>query len=97
MTIGANYQTEVGVVADLKLALNALNMELDATPNLPSFGAAKEVADIKARKFKRFETLASDIQLPLRPERIIETLNRFLPDTATVVSDPGTSCPYSIL
>lgn len=94
MTIGANYQTEVGVVGDLKLVLTALNRALDAIPDLPTFGAAKHIADIKARKFARFAKLAADEQVPLRPERIIDTLNRLMPDTATVVSDPGTSCPY---
>ena len=94
MMIGVNYRTEVGVVGDLKLALDLLNSDLDSRDDLPSYGAEKMIADIKARKFARFSVIATQNQSPIRPEQVIDTLNRLLPDTATVVSDPGTSCPY---
>ena len=94
MVIGANYPTEVGVVADLQLALAGMNAALDGQDGLPAFGGAAAVADIKARKFARFDALAKAGEAPIRPEQVIDTLNRLLPDDATVVSDPGTSCPY---
>lgn len=95
MVIGANYPTEVGVVADLKLALAAVNACLDeVTDPLPSFGGAAQVADIKARKFEKFQALACREKEQVIPEQIIDTLNKNLPDSAIVVSDPGTSCPY---
>ena len=95
MTIGANYQTEVGVVGDLKLSLQAVNSVLDnSTEEAPSFGAADKIADIKMRKFASFNALAESGEMPIRPERVIATLNRHLPEDAIVVSDPGTSCPY---
>ncbi|WP_240705190.1 thiamine pyrophosphate-binding protein [Pacificoceanicola onchidii] len=94
MTIGANYPTEVGVVGDLRLALEALIRDLDARQDLPTFGGAARVQDIKSRKFARFHNLAQSVEAPIRPERLIDTLNRLLPDNAIVVSDPGTSCPY---
>lgn len=94
MTIGANYPTEVGVVGDLKAALEQVNAVLDARESLPAFDGAATVADIKARKFTKFASLAQSDDTPIRPERIIDTLNRHLPDDAIVVSDPGTSCPY---
>ncbi len=93
MVIGANYPTEVGVVADLKLALAAMNAALTGRA-LPRFGGAARVADIKARKFARFDALAQRTGDQIRSEMVIDALNRLLPDTATVVSDPGTSCPY---
>ncbi|MCR8547875.1 thiamine pyrophosphate-binding protein [Salipiger sp. P9] len=94
MVIGANYPTELGVVADLKLALAEMNAALDGREDLPGFGGAAAVADIKARKFARFAALAQADEAPVRPERVIDALNRLLPEDAIVVSDPGTSCPY---
>lgn len=95
MVIGAVYPTEVGVVGDLSLSLQALNTELDSRKQGEgTFGGAAAVADIRKRKFEKFETLAKSDEAPIRPERIIATLQRVLPEDATVVSDPGTSCPY---
>ena len=56
MVIGANYRTEVGVVGDLRLSLEAVNAALDAR-DAKSFGGAAAIADIKARKFARFNEL----------------------------------------
>lgn len=95
MVIGANYPTEVGVVADLKLALAEMNRILDARgQGAGTFGGAAAVADIKARKFAEFDALATSDDVPLKPERVIAALQSSLPDDAVVVSDPGTSCPY---
>lgn len=95
MVIGANYRTEVGVVGDLRLSLAAVNALLDRRDQGAStFGGAKAIAQIKARKFATFHQLAQSTQAPIRPERVIDTLMKVLPPDATVVSDPGTSCPY---
>lgn len=95
MVIGANYPTEVGVVGDLRLALAEVNAVLDKRgQGTSTFGGAKAIADIKARKFERFQSLAESPEAPTRPERIVATFNRILPENATIVSDPGTSCPY---
>lgn len=95
MVIGANYRPEVGVVGDLKLALAQVNAVLDAREEaVPGFGGAALVADIWQRKFEVFDKLARSGETPIRPERVIATLQEVLPDDATVVSDPGTSCPY---
>jgi acetolactate synthase-1/2/3 large subunit len=95
MVIGANYPTEVGVVGDLRLSLAAVNAALDKKgQGAATFGGARAVADIKARKFARFNALAESDEAPIRPERVVATLNRILPEDATIVSDPGTSCPY---
>ena len=94
MVIGANYPTEVGVVGDLRLSLGLLNAVLDDRDAQPGFGGAARVAEIKQRKFAKFNAIASGDETPIRPERIIDTLNRHLPEDGIVVSDPGTSCPY---
>jgi acetolactate synthase-1/2/3 large subunit len=87
--IGRNYQTELGVIADAKLALTALA------------GAAKGVthrdrgtmrADV-ARGRKAFaanwaEQWTSD-QFPMRPERILAELRKHVPDDGFIVTDVG--------
>ena len=94
MVVGANYPTEVGVVGDLRLSLAMVNAVLDGRDPVQGFGGAAQVADIRVRKFAGFAELAASDARPIRPERIIDTLNRHLPGDGIVVSDPGTSCPY---
>jgi acetolactate synthase-1/2/3 large subunit len=95
MVIGAVLPTEVGVVGDLRITLDAMNAELDRRDQgAGTFGGAAAVADMQKRKFDKFNLLAQSDEAPIRPERIIATLQRVLPDDATIVSDPGTSCPY---
>ena len=95
MVIGANYPTEVGVVGDLRLSLAQLNAVLDRRgQGAASFGGAAAVADRKTRKLAAFRALATSDQAPIRPERVVATLTELLPPDATLVSDPGTSCPY---
>ncbi len=95
MVIGANYKTEVGVVGDLQLALRAVNSALDkAGQALQSYGGAASVAAAKKAKFDLFQVHANSDEKPIRPERVIDTMMQVLPNDATIVSDPGTSCPY---
>jgi len=99
MVIGANYQTEVGVVGDLRLSLAQVNAVLDAAQqnnptSMTTFGGAAMVADIKKRKFEIFNQHAQSTETPIRPERVIAAAMKVLPPDATIVSDPGTSCPY---
>ena len=95
MVIGANYPAEVAVVADLRLALEAVNDVLDARDQgHDTFGGAAAAKDIKRRKFEMFHKLAESDSTPILPERVIATLQRVLPEDATILSDPGTSCPY---
>lgn len=95
MVPGANYPTEVVVLGDLRLSLQEVNTVLDRRDSIDStFGGAAAIAERKARKFASFTKLAESEATPIRPERVVATLNRLLPEDATIVSDPGTSCPY---
>ncbi len=92
--IGASYRTEVGVVSDARLALQAMNAELAGWADRKSFGGAKAIEGPKSRKWAAFDHLANSSDTPIRPERTIATLRRVLDDDALIVGDPGTPCPY---
>jgi acetolactate synthase-1/2/3 large subunit len=96
--IGANYPTEVAVVGDARLALAALKDEVarlvDGPPARSGGLSRAAVARARSEKFGAFEELARSDQVPIRPERIVATLQALLPADAVIVADAGTPCPY---
>ncbi len=96
-TIGTNYRTDVAMVGDARLGLEALGRAVKAR----MAGRRTDVVDGRAlvaqarmRKQKFFAPLAASLERPIRPERVVDLLNRLLPARAIVVADPGTPCPY---
>ena len=97
MTIGTNYRTDVALVGDALLALEDLDAEVGARLGKRAPGAAdgRAVAGrARARKMADFAALALSTDRPIKPERVVDALNRLLPAKAIVVADPGTPCPY---
>jgi acetolactate synthase-1/2/3 large subunit len=94
--IGANYPTEVAVVGDARLCLAALRAEVADRIAEPPAGdrGRRAIGQAKAEKFAAFDRLAGSNETPIRPERIVATLQQVLPRDAVVVADPGTPCPY---
>ncbi|HZD26638.1 MAG TPA: thiamine pyrophosphate-binding protein, partial [Alphaproteobacteria bacterium] len=94
--IGANYATEVALAGDARLALSALNAALAG--ETPDTGrrtiTAAAIAGRKAAKFEAFQRLAESDERPIRPERLVATLQDLLDEDAVLVADPGTPCPY---
>ena len=95
MAISANYPTAVAVVADVRLAFEALNLVFEemGTDQI-DFGGAEKVASALKVKFANFYELAASDDSPIKPERVIAELNQILPSDAVIVADPGTPCPY---
>lgn len=97
MTIGTNYRTDVALVGDALLALNALNAavreRLGHRPDDVIDGRAI-AAKARAEKKSFFAPLAASMETPIKPERVVDALNRLLPARAIIVADPGTPCPY---
>ncbi len=97
MTIATNYRTDVALVGDAKLGLAALHTAVQARiasrPSGTADGAAL-AARARAEKQAFFAPLAASLARPIRPERVVDLLNRLLPQKAIVVADPGTPCPY---
>ncbi|MFZ2737414.1 MAG: thiamine pyrophosphate-binding protein [Burkholderiaceae bacterium] len=97
MTIGTNYRTEVALVGDALLALNALVSAVDERlAQRPSDAVNGRALAAKARSAKHLSLiqLANSLDRPIKPERVVDALNRLLPARAIVVADPGTPCPY---
>lgn len=103
MTIATNYRTDVALVGDARLGLAALAEAVaDALKARPRSAAASAtsadgralVARARAERQAFFAGLAESRERPIRPERVIDALNRLLPAEAVVVADPGTPCPY---
>lgn len=92
--IGASYRTEVAIVSDARLALEAFNHSFDKQPWQTTCGGAAAAGSCKRKKWEIFQTLAESDERPIRPERVIATLRSVLDDDAIVVGDPGTPCPY---
>lgn len=97
MTIGTNYRTDVALVGDALLALVDLNeavrARLGQRPSNAADGAAI-AAKARAAKMEAFAGLAASTASPIKPERVVDALNRALPAKAILVADPGTPCPY---
>ena len=93
--IGANYPTEVALISDARLGLQALNAALDSRGDTPGeFDGAARAAVCKASKAAFYAELSGSGETPIRPERLVAELQRVLPEDAVIVADPGTPCPY---
>ncbi len=94
--IGANYQTDVAIVGDAKLAVQSLRKTLDATMTgaEPNTDQIEKVRLAKSSKTQQFHELASSDDMPIKPERFVSDLTEVLPPDSIVVADPGTPCPY---
>jgi acetolactate synthase-1/2/3 large subunit len=95
MVIGAIYRTEVALVGDARLALEALDAELARRAAEIRKGRGEALAAAaKKRKFDDFQRLAESGETQVLPEKLVADLNDVLPRDAVVVCDPGTPCPY---
>jgi acetolactate synthase-1/2/3 large subunit len=89
--IGRNYPVEIGVMADLKMALSVLNrVAREMHPDgVRKPGLVKEIAE-QREKFKagNLEMEQSDA-FPMMPERILAELREVLPRDAVITTDVG--------
>ena len=89
--IGRNFPVEIGAVADLKMALQALNRA--ARRQFPSGrrGGELEREIASYRDAFRRENHAAQIsaQVPMRPERILAEVRALLPRDAIITTDVG--------
>ena len=87
--IGRNYPTELGVVADAKLALEALAAAASGKTHRRREGLREEIRRGRDAFSSNWAHQRDSDQFPLRPERILNELRKALPEDAFVVTDVG--------
>jgi acetolactate synthase-1/2/3 large subunit len=87
--IGRNYQTELGIVADAKLALGALAAAAKGRTHPSRGGLRATIAAAREKYMGNFLGQYASDQYPLRPERILAELRKALPANAFIVTDVG--------
>ncbi len=87
--IGRNYQTELGVVADAKLALGALATAAKGRSHRNRGTLRQDIAAAREKYLANFSTQYASDQYPLRPERILAELRKAAPPDAYIVTDVG--------
>jgi acetolactate synthase-1/2/3 large subunit len=87
--IGRNYQTELGVVADAKLALAALADEARGKRHADRGPLHDEIARGRKEFANNWAGQWTSDQFPLRPERILSELRQAAPADAFIVTDVG--------
>jgi acetolactate synthase-1/2/3 large subunit len=87
--IGRNYPTELGVVADAKLALAALVEAAKGWGHADRGRLRDEIARGRRAFAANWADHWSSNQFPLRPERILSELRKAAPEDAFIVTDVG--------
>jgi acetolactate synthase-1/2/3 large subunit len=87
--IGRNLSTELGVVADAKLALAALTAAARGRAHRPRGDLRARIRDERAAFASKWAHQWQSSQFPMRPERILGELRQALPEDGYVVTDVG--------
>jgi acetolactate synthase-1/2/3 large subunit len=89
--IGRNFPVEIGAVADLKPALEALNRAAAAAApkGVKRAGLAAEIAAVRSAFVEGNRRHATSDAFPMRPERILADVREVLPRDAYITTDVG--------
>jgi acetolactate synthase-1/2/3 large subunit len=87
--IGRNFPTELGVVADAKLALEALSAAARGRSGRKREGLRQEIAEARRAFAANWRDQWESDQFPLRPERILSELRKAVPEDGFIVTDVG--------
>jgi acetolactate synthase I/II/III large subunit len=87
--IGRNYPTELGAVADAKLALGALAAAARGKSHRDRGRLREEIARGRKAFAANWDHQWSSDQYPMRPERILAELRRAVPEDGFIVTDVG--------
>ena len=87
--IGRNYPTELGAVADARLALAALAAAAQGVPHRDRGRLRDEIARGRKAFAANWDHQWSSDQYPLRPERILAELRKAVPADGFIVTDVG--------
>ena len=93
--IGSNYPVEVGIVADARLALEALKTTLaqhvTPPPSLADTPRAREIAAMTEEWYTEFAPQMNSNAVPIKTPRLFREIQHFVNDKTIVVVDAGGS------
>jgi acetolactate synthase I/II/III large subunit len=87
--IGRNFPTELGVVADAKVALGALSAAARGQAHPRRDGLRQEIKEARRAFAANWREQWESDQFPLRPERILSELRKAVPEDGFIVTDVG--------
>ena len=87
--IGRNFATELGVVADAKLALAALARAASGSRPRARDGLRARIAAGRREFAANWAHQYGSDQYPMRPERILSELRKVVPEDGYIVTDVG--------
>jgi len=87
--IGRNFPTELGVVADAKLALAAIGKAAKGIKHRNRGSLRLEIAQGRRAFAANWADQYSSNQYPMRPERILNELRKAVPEDGYIVTDVG--------
>ncbi len=87
--IGRNYPTELGVIADAKLALASLVEAARSLPRRSGDALRKQIARGREAFSSNWASQWTSDQFPMRPERILSELKKAVPEDTFIVTDVG--------
>jgi acetolactate synthase-1/2/3 large subunit len=87
--LGRNFPTELGVVADAKLALAALVQAAAGVKHRNRGSLRLEIAQGRRTFAENWADQYSSAQYPMRPERILSELRKAVPEDGYIVTDVG--------
>jgi acetolactate synthase-1/2/3 large subunit len=87
--IGRNYPTELGAVADAKLALAALVAAARGKQAGERRELRRRIAQARSEFAAHWSPQWNSPQYPLRPERILNELKKAMPEDGIIVTDVG--------
>jgi acetolactate synthase-1/2/3 large subunit len=87
--IGRNYPTELGVIADARLALQELAEASRGKQHRGRGALRPEIAHGRAEFASNWDHQWTSNQYPLRPERILSELKKAMPEDGFIVTDVG--------
>jgi acetolactate synthase-1/2/3 large subunit len=87
--IGRNLSTELGIVADARLALGALAEAARGRRHRDRGTLRQEIAAARRAFSAKWDHQWNSDQFPLRPERILSELKQAIPEDGFIVTDVG--------
>ncbi len=87
MEIGRNYTTQLGIVADARLALRALAQALQEQSYRPKSSRAPEIERLLEEWERDNEAMEGSNAIPIQPARLIKEIRPFIDSDTILVSD----------